>query len=248
MHIAPTKTYNIFYEHQIYRWIKKFSEKGDKALHSKGYLTEMETLEALSKKLREVEMERDILKKALGLGSSKKAMCYEHIDGVKVRSCFSESGKYRYRLEITLDPPPEIGKTVCVVMQNPSRANEEEADKSVQVMEKVVFQKGLPEFTDVRRLIIVTQFAYVQTNDFKGRDDQIGPENDRAIKDALEESDIIIFAWGSANRFEARQEKILAMVQKMQGKILLKTRSHPSRMQYDGFIMPYQNKGQLPVL
>lgn len=57
-------------------------------------------------------------------------------------------------------------------MQNPSYAGEEVADKSVQFMEKVVFQKGLPEFRDVRRLIVVNQFAYIETNNFEGRSDQ----------------------------------------------------------------------------
>lgn len=54
------------HEHQIYRWIQKFSEKGEKAFPGKGHLTE---IGALRKKLREVEMERDILKKAVGIFS-----------------------------------------------------------------------------------------------------------------------------------------------------------------------------------
>jgi hypothetical protein len=62
-------------------------------------------------------------------------------------------------LEIVLNGAAPTGKTVCVVMQNPSYAGEDVADKSVQFMEKVVFQKGLAEFTDVRRLIVVNQFV-----------------------------------------------------------------------------------------
>lgn len=50
---------------QIYSWKKKFSNDGEKAFSGKGHLTE---LSALRKKLRE-EMERDILKKAVGIFS-----------------------------------------------------------------------------------------------------------------------------------------------------------------------------------
>lgn len=51
---------------QLYSWKKKYGEDGDKAFPGKGHLTE---ISALKKQLREVEMERDILKKAVGIFS-----------------------------------------------------------------------------------------------------------------------------------------------------------------------------------
>ena len=51
---------------QLYNWKKKFSDDGEKAFPGKGHLTE---ISALRKKLRDVEMERDILKKAVGIFS-----------------------------------------------------------------------------------------------------------------------------------------------------------------------------------
>jgi len=54
------------HQNQLYNWKRKFSEHGDKAFPGKGNLTEMA---ALRRKLREVEMERDILKKAVGIFS-----------------------------------------------------------------------------------------------------------------------------------------------------------------------------------
>ncbi|MBZ0165678.1 MAG: transposase [Candidatus Omnitrophica bacterium] len=53
---------------QLYNWKKKFSDQGDKAFPGKGHLTE---LAALRRQLREVEMERDILKKAVGIFSKQ---------------------------------------------------------------------------------------------------------------------------------------------------------------------------------
>jgi len=51
---------------RLYFWKKKFGDQGDKAFPGKGHLTE---LAAVRRKLREVEMERDILKKAVGIFS-----------------------------------------------------------------------------------------------------------------------------------------------------------------------------------
>ena len=51
---------------QLYNWKKKFSDNGEKAFPGKGHLTESSLLR---KQLREVEMERDILKKAVGIFS-----------------------------------------------------------------------------------------------------------------------------------------------------------------------------------
>jgi transposase-like protein len=54
------------HQNQLYSWKRKFSDHGEKAFPGKGHLTE---LAALRRKLRDVEMERDILKKAVGIFS-----------------------------------------------------------------------------------------------------------------------------------------------------------------------------------
>jgi hypothetical protein len=164
---------------------------------------------------------------------------YKHIDGVDVKAHFSEDLQYRYTLVISLKAPERREKTACVVMQNPSCAGEDRADKSVQFMEKVVFQKKFPQFAEVRRLIVVNQYAKVQTNGFKGEPDSIGDVNDSAIETALRESDIIILGWGSGNPFRERQAFVLGLLTRMNGKLLLKTKMHPSRGRYAGFIQPF---------
>jgi len=50
----------------LYNWKRKFADNGEKAFPGKGHLTE---IAALRKELRETQMERDILKKAVGIFS-----------------------------------------------------------------------------------------------------------------------------------------------------------------------------------
>lgn len=169
-------------------------------------------------------------------------MPYKHIEGVKVKArFFKENGlDYRDRLEITLKnfPPSKSSKTACVVMMNPSYAGEHIADKSVQFMEKVVFLKGLAEFKGVRKLLVVNQFARIQTHQFQGLPHEIGSSNNASIKAAFKKSEIVILAWGSGNPFEERKVFVWNLLKRMKGKKIYKTRMHPSRGRYDGFILP----------
>ena len=124
-------------------------------------------------------------------------------------------------------------------MMNPSRADEYVADKSVKFMETIVFLKGLSEFANVTRLIVVNQFAFIQTKDFQGLPHEIGSGNNAAIRWAMKKSDIIILGWGRGNQFEERQTFVLGELRKLKEKQLFKTKKHPSRGCYDGFILPF---------
>jgi len=50
----------------LYSWKRKYADNGEKAFVGKGHLTEMA---ALRRKLRQAEMELEILKKAVGIFS-----------------------------------------------------------------------------------------------------------------------------------------------------------------------------------
>ena len=167
---------------------------------------------------------------------------YLHRPNLTIRAEFSSEDNpiFRYRLEAIKDTASNNPRTVCAVMQNPSYAGVEIADKSVQVLERVVFEKELDEFDGVDRLIVVNQFAFIQTKDFVGTDDQIGEINDDAIRRAVDESEIVLIAWGKDNGFIQRQKRILEIAHAKEGKTLLQTSRHPSRVIYDGFIQPFR--------
>ena len=167
-------------------------------------------------------------------------MRFLHINGVTAKADFAQENgvDYRYRLEVMRVGASRTPPTACFIMQNPSYAGEQEADKSVQFLEKNVFELNLPEFKGVERLVVVNQYARIQTNGFLGLPSDVGLRNDKAIHDAIRDSEILVIAWGSSNRFEDRKRFILDLVNKSSGKTVYKTKMHPSRGQYAGFILP----------
>ena len=50
----------------LYNWKRKYADQGEKAFPGKGHLSE---IVALRRKLKQAELERDILKKAVGIFS-----------------------------------------------------------------------------------------------------------------------------------------------------------------------------------
>lgn len=166
---------------------------------------------------------------------------YLHRPNLRVTADFSDEDTpiFRYRLEALKDGASRDPRTVCAIMQNPSYASVDIADKSVQVLERVVFEKGLVEFNGIERLIIVNQFAFIQTQDFIGTDDKIGERNDEAIERAVNDSEIILIAWGKGNDFIQRQDQILEIVRAKKEKTIFKTSRHPSRVIYEGFIQSF---------
>jgi len=176
------------------------------------------------------------------LEERESILIYKHIDKVIVTSAdFTDDKKFRYKLEVKLKTRNN-GKVVCVVMQNPSYASEDIADKSVNFLEKLIFEKEYNEFSDVYKMIIVNQYAYIQTNGFKATEEQIGEKNNQVIENSINESDIILLAWGKSNSFTDRitfVNNVLKEKQNINKKRYI-TKKHPSRGSYLNFIDSYK--------
>jgi hypothetical protein len=165
-------------------------------------------------------------------------MAHKHIDGVTVRSEFSECQKYRYTLSI--EKTGSSGdEGLCVIMQNPSYASSENADKSVQFIEKLVFEKKYSEFKNVKKIIVVNQFAFIQTKDFVGSDNNIGTNNDKHIRETIQSCDLVLVAWGKSNNYDDRIATINTMIKDSGKSRLFQTKSHPSRGTYVNFVEKY---------
>ncbi len=167
-------------------------------------------------------------------------MVYRHLKKIDAKAIYSTCGAYRYLLTLKYTGK-ENGQTVCVIMQNPSVAGSEFADKSVQFLETLIFQKEYPEFAKVSTIHIVNQFGRIQTKNFKGNPSDVGPENNDHIQKAICQSDIILIAWGKINPYTKRQQAIQDMIQAYENKKVLMTKKHPSRGSYQDFITTYSS-------
>ena len=96
---------------------------------------------------------------------------FRHRPGVSCKACFSEDRLFRYLLEITAD---STGKKLCVIMQNPSDADEHVSDKSIQFLETLFFEKCPPEIGPIGIITVVNLYALVQKHDFHGGEKAVG--------------------------------------------------------------------------
>lgn len=103
---------------------------------------------------------------------------------------FSPCGRYRYRLWRKW----QEGKTLCVLMLNPSTADESTNDPTVERMERRA--RRMPDYG---QLVVVNIFSFRATDPevMKAEPDPIGPDNDQAIMTAAQEADLIITGWGN---------------------------------------------------
>lgn len=175
------------------------------------------------------------------MASSKlrtRKQTFEHIPGLDISAVFSKCGNYRYLLKIR-KKDSENKNSVCVILQNPSIANETYADKSVQFLEKLVFEKE-SKLMQACELQIVNQFAYIKTKGFEGQEQQVGPLNDTYIQSALKSANLVLLAWGKTNPFQDRKKQILDFLAKLPEKKVFITSCHPSRGHYKNFITPWK--------
>ena len=121
--------------------------------------------------------------------------------GVRFSEDDRQNADFRYLLDI-----PYTGRTgnetVCVVLKNPSRADESQADNTIRRIEEYVWCR----FERCRRLHILNLFAYRSTEVselWRRMDchlDIVGPENDHFLRESFRESNYIIGAWGGPTK------------------------------------------------
>jgi hypothetical protein len=75
---------------------------------------------------------------------------FEQVDLSGVEATFTPDGQHRSQLKIPLKRL-NGGRTLCIVGQNPSKANASVADKTIRFLEKFVFER-MPEFSQILML------------------------------------------------------------------------------------------------
>jgi len=104
---------------------------------------------------------------------------------------FSPCGQYRYRLERRVSEGE--GKTLAVVMVNPSTADAENDDPTIRKVQ------GFARLAGYTRVIVGNLFAFRST-DIKGlatvADPRGGQTNNEHLARMMAEADDVLFAWG----------------------------------------------------
>jgi hypothetical protein len=119
---------------------------------------------------------------------------------------FSPDRVYRYRLSRIWD---RSVRPAVFIMLNPSTADEITDDATIRRC------KGYAHAWHYGGIVVVNLFAYRATDpaELKKADNPIGgPDNDRHIIEACEDSAIVVCAWGVHGTYKARDEDVLRML------------------------------------
>lgn len=117
---------------------------------------------------------------------------------------FSPCQKYRYRLWRQWGE----GRPLCMLMLNPSRADCEKNDPTVERQQRRAVQLGFDG------LIVVNLFAFRSTDPaiMLAQADPVGPDNDAAILRAVSEAGMTICAWGTDGGHRGRSAAVLKLL------------------------------------
>ncbi|MBS4020097.1 MAG: DUF1643 domain-containing protein [Dechloromonas sp.] len=118
---------------------------------------------------------------------------------------FSACNRYRYRLWRIWD---ESRKPLVMVMLNPSMANADQNDPTVERCQRRALKMG---FGGLR---VVNIFALVSTDPaaLYQVDDPVGPDNDAAILEAVRDAGMVICAWGTHGAHVDRAREVVALL------------------------------------
>ncbi len=123
---------------------------------------------------------------------------------------FSECSTYRYRLWRKWDSGP----TVSFLMLNPSTADENRNDPTIERCHRRAVAMGFGALD----VINIFSFRATDPKDLKKAKDPVGPETDAIVLESTLSADMTICAWGSHGDHKNRDKEV---------RLLLKTNDVP---------------------
>lgn len=128
---------------------------------------------------------------------------------MKKTAQLSDCQTYRYNLFRIADNN-RPAKIVTFIGLNPSTADAFHDDPTIRRC------LGFMTAWGYNSLCMVNLFAYRATvpTDMKQSTDPIGPDNDKTILSCIEQSDLVVAAWGNHGSFLDRDEQVLSMINK----------------------------------
>ena len=136
---------------------------------------------------------------------------FEQVIIESIRADFSSDKRYRYTLQMEFRPDllnPDRDETTTVLLKNPSSADEKRADSTIRKVETFVYRR----FPKTRFLNIYNIFAFRATDAIElhqlmkenTKATGVGAENDRFLKELLQETDNLIAAWGGPSGIDKK--------------------------------------------
>lgn len=143
---------------------------------------------------------------------------FEHVDLSQVKAVFSTDNLHRASLRIPLFDR-ETNRTLCVIGQNPSDADEKVADKTIRFLEEYVF-KRLPQYSE---LLMLNLYSRIDTKKSE-TENLIDAECERILFESLRNHTDFLVAFGQLKskgsyNFLSRARKIQSL---MSGKSIFK--------------------------
>ncbi len=141
--------------------------------------------------------------------SRRRFRHFEQVESQGIQARFSCGRSHRWELNIPYRPCRGRTQTVSVILKNPSSANEQFADRTIQIVETEVFRL----FAAAARLRVLNLFAMCATDtadlrraiEHCGIAWAIGHENDGTLRDAIQDSDHVVAAWGTKSKLRSAQ-------------------------------------------
>lgn len=125
-----------------------------------------------------------------------------NINGIKSIAKYSDCEKYRYVLTRVWN---DKGERVMFIGLNPSTANEIKNDPTVTRMVNFSKKWGFGSIT------VCNLFAFRSTfpKYMKSKEDPVGTQTDKLIKEELNNVKLVVAAWGNHGKFLNRSTEIL---------------------------------------
>ena len=126
---------------------------------------------------------------------------------MRIQAQFSDDRRYRYVLRYQW----KAGGTVAFILLNPSTADEEHSDPTVTKCIKYAISWGFQE------MCVLNLFA-LRSADPKAlyqKDDPVGPDNDRWIREVLPRCAKVVCGWGTRGVYRRRDNTVLELIRSL---------------------------------
>lgn len=128
-----------------------------------------------------------------------------HQDGnMRSTAVYSDCEAYRYALTRRWEP----GEGLLYVMLNPSTADEQRNDPTVERCERRARQLGFGAF----RVVNLFAFRATDPRALKTASEPVGPDNDAALLAGLEWGDRVLCGWGVHGAYRGRDTEVEALL------------------------------------